>query len=293
MRRVARLLVPLVLLLPAACGTDNASAHEIVARAPKATVAASTAAVTMHLEMHGLRGAGDVSFDATGGIDFAHQRSAMTMDLSRMFAGLGLDDVDGTVEARTAGTDVYLRSALFQQLLGADAADRWVKFDMAKVSAQRGLDLSQLQQPGTNDPAQQLALLEGVSEGGVREVGHEKIGGVDTTRYRARVDLERAARRAGGITDEDAFRRFVDQMGTKTVVVNVWIDGDDHVRRIAVPMPLPKDAGDGTASMTMEYDHFGEPVDVAVPPAAQVVDLQGLLDRTGSGGSLPGGSGQG
>jgi hypothetical protein len=280
MRRLTLVLVPLALVVPGtACG-GTASAQEIVSRAPEATVGAHTAAVTIHVELHG-GGAGDLTFDGAGGTDFRTRRATITMDLGGLLKGVGAGGVDGRVTTLTDGTALYLRSALFDQALGAAAAGHWLKVDLAKVGATAGVDLSQLPQTGGSDPAQQLALLEGVSEGGVHEVGDRKVHGVDTTEYRARVDLAKAAKAAKGITDPKAFQRFVDQLGARTIDVSVWIDHDDHVRRVTVPVPVGQAAGGGTASMTVDFDHFGDPVDVAIPPADQVVDLQQLTGTPG------------
>ena len=65
----------------------------------------------------------------------------------------------------------------------------WIKVDLNAVGKQAGIDLSQFTQLGT-DPSRMVDWLRTVS-GDVTTVGTEKLDGVDTTHYRATVDLSK------------------------------------------------------------------------------------------------------
>ena len=182
------------------------------------------------------------------------------------------------MEMVSEGTTLYMRSPLFSQG-GMVSADKWLKLDLVELSKTQGLDLSQLQQAGSNDPRQGLAFLEGATEDGVENLGTDEIRGVETTHYRAEIDLESATKKSGAVTDPEAFRRFVDSLGMDTIVVDAWIDDDNRVRRISMPLPVPYMA-DGEAAMTMDYYDFGTDVDVRIPPADEIVDFSDVLGGT-------------
>ena len=276
MRRLAALISALCLVaLAASCGS-SASAQEIVTQAADATIAESTAKVALNMEITGAEfPSGKLVITADGVIDFAAKRVAMILDFGDSLADVGVGAGDSTVEMVTAGTTIYMRSPLFSQG-GGFGPDQWLKFDFAELSKTEGLDLGQLQQAGNNDPRQGLAFLDGAAEDGVEKLGSEEIRGVDTTHYRAEIDLEKAVKEAGGVTDPEAFRRFVDSLGTKTIVVDTWIDSENRVRRVSLPLPLPPEA-EGEAKMSMDYFAFGTDVDVTVPPEADVVDVGAML----------------
>jgi hypothetical protein len=274
-RRLAGVVTALLLVgLAPACGSD-ASAQEIVTRAADATIAESTAKVALSVVITGNNLPDQkLTLDAEGVIDFAGKRTAMTMDLGDSLAGAGIAAADSTMELITEGSVIYMRSPLFSQG-GAISADKWLKLDLTELSKTEGLDLGQLQQAGNNDPRQGLAFLEGATKDGVETVGSEPIRGVETTHYRAEIDLEDAIEQSGAVTDPEAFRKFVDALGTKTITVDTWIDDDNRVRRVSIPMPMPTST-DGEAKMTMDYFDFGTEARITVPAPEEVVDFSEL-----------------
>lgn len=278
MRRLtARAVCFTLVALAAGCGS-SASAFEVVTKAPDATISESTAKVAMTVDVAGGT-TRQFTMKADGAIDFVRKATAMTLDMSDTLGTIGVSPGDATIEMRGQGTAVYMRSPLFARTGGIEAG-KWLKLDFNELSKAQGLDLSQLTQAGSNDPRQGLAFLEGATEGGVDDLGNQDVRGVDTTHYRAEVDLEKALSRSGSIIDPGAFRQFIATLGTRTVEIDVWIDGDNRVRRIRLPLPLPKvgtATGSGQITMTMEYFDFGTPVDVAVPPDRDVVDFRQVL----------------
>lgn len=270
MRRIPGLLLPLALLPLAGCGASD-SAQEVVAGAAAATIEAGNALTSMHLEMS-LPGVGQVEMDMEGVIDFDNQSTELTVDLGEL--GMG-----GTIKVRSLGATVYMQSELFTEALPGVDGDTWLRIDLEEAARQSGIDLGQLKQLGTNDPRQGLAVLTGVVDGGVQKLGEEDVRGTKTTRYRVRIDLEKAAEESAAIIDREAFDRFVESTGSDTVRVEVWIDDDNQVRRLRMPFPRPKEAGNGEALLTLEYYDFGEGVEVSEPPAGEIVDFGELLEQ--------------
>lgn len=232
----------------------------------------------MRLTMSGIAGAGgEIDVTADGVVDFETGAAELSMDMGEAFAGTGMD---GTMVVRTIGKIVYLRSPLFANGIPGVGPDTWLRIDLEETLQSQGLGVDQLRQLGDNDPRQGLAVLGGVTDG-VQEVGEEEVRGTPTTRYRARVDLERAARESGAVTDEESFRRFLDTVDAETLRVDVWVDEENRVRRIRMPIPLAEDAGGGEIEVETDYYDFGATIDVAEPADDDVVDLAPLLERLG------------
>jgi hypothetical protein len=173
------------------------------------------------------------------------------------------------IDTVITGTVLYMRSPAFQQLTGGK---QWVKLDLGKIAAQRGIDLGSLLNTSPT-PTSALAYLGG-SAGKVKKVGTEKVQGVDTTHYRVTVDLERAAKHAKG-TARQSLRRLIQTSGVKKVPEEVWIDDKGYVRKVVY-----ETAGSGggqKASVTMVLHDFGAHVPIQPPPKSSVVDIMSRL----------------
>lgn len=279
-RALASALAAAALLVPLAAGCgEEASAAEVVAASADATVEATTARVSMVMDMSGMPGMdGDLSLEGEGETDFESGRAAMRMDMSALLEQAGAPGgLDGTIETLVDGNFMYMRGGMFTQ--GIDLPEgTWLKADLQEFADAQGIDLAQAQQAGTNDPRQQLAMLKGVSEDGVEELGEEEVRGARTTHYRAEVDLERALEESGAVIDREDFERYVDSLPFDSTTVDLWIDGDDRVRRMVMEMPVPE-GGNATIAMTMEFYDFGAELDLEPPRAEDTRDFNELMQR--------------
>ena len=137
-----------------------------------------------------------------------------------------------------------------------------------------GVDFAQLAQGNQSDPAQYLRWLWAVGED-VEELGTETVRGVETTHYRATVELDRVVE-AGEPEVRDATRVWIDllkrQLELGEVPIDVWVDEDGLVRRIEQEYEV----GGTQTQIRMELDDFGIEVDAEAPPADQVIDLGDL-----------------
>jgi hypothetical protein len=247
----------------------SGSGSKIVLASVETTAAAKSAHVSMSVSATGL---GSQAFTLTGdgAIDFANGDSRLTM----RFGGAAASLLPGGIEERSVGHVVYV------ELPGLTGAAHWVAVDAGKL----GSSSSAVPGLGESDPTQFLASLETVSDR-VDKVGTEIVRGVETTHYRATLDLRKAIDQAGVPQSlRDAEQQFLGSNGDQTpsIPVDVWIGADGYVRRISLDLDLgafgaPGIGGSGAGSpaviVSIDLYDFGTPVDVQAPPADQISRL--------------------
>jgi hypothetical protein len=144
----------------------------------------------------------------------------------------------GDMELVVLAGHTYMRG----EVLGFGASDeKWVKLADDESAADQV------------SPQRLLAMLRRASKTTER-VGEEEIQGEDTVRYRLVVDCEQAE--LFGCEDD-------------AVPVDVWIDGDGLVRRIAID--------DASADFAFEFYDFGADVVIGAPPSDDVVGIDEWL----------------
>jgi hypothetical protein len=268
------LALPLMLLAAApalsGCSTDSLTAQGI-AQAAETTSAKGGAKVSMRTTTT-IPGGGALEMSGDGVFDSKRRIGRMTM----RFGGLVPGGEAMTQEMIFDRFTIYMRSELFGA--GLKPGKQWLKFDLAKLGKGLGIDFAQLGQVG-QDPSQSMQMLKAIG-GDVKNVGEEKVRGVDTTHYSATVDFKKLPASAPA-SDRAAVKKTVDNLikltGQRTVPVDVWVDGDKVVRRVAqtIKNKVPG-AGTMQVKMIMEYYDFGTKVDVKKPPADQVQDISDL-----------------
>jgi hypothetical protein len=134
-------------------------------------------------------------------------------------------------------------------------------------------------------PVALVPLLKGASSG-VKEVGREQVRGVDTTRYKATIDLRKAAEQQGPQAKKQ-LERFLEQAQAQSLPADVWVDDQGRLRKMRYQLKLRPKAtdqqGSATVSTIMELFDFGTDANVRRPPASQVADLAELLQGNSSG----------
>jgi hypothetical protein len=138
----------------------------------------------------------------------------------------------GKFEAIAIGKDLYMRG---DWLAGFATDGKWLK-QTGELGDDSLANLS---------PERLLAMLRAASSETVR-IGEEDVRGVSTVRYRLTVDCEKAE---------------LDCQGTAPV--EVWIDEDGLVRRIAL--------NDDGAEGTIEFFDFGAEVSIEPPAADEIL----------------------
>ncbi len=269
--RLASLATIVALVAAAAFASGCGVTLDPVAQAATRSAKASTLRFTLSLSAQVPGAPAPVSFSATGAIDSAAERMTMTMDLTRVAA---LDPQESFPRHMTIVEDglvMYLGGDGFGRVL--PAGRHWARIDLSTAARKLGTDLPSLV-TGQSDPRTSLAQLR--DAGNVVQVGSGLVHGVPTTRYSVLLDLEKGL---GSVPDSarDAVEQMLDRSpASRYVPADVWIDADGYLRRLRLSIPDYLGTG-GSMKVTMELSDFGAPLNVVVPPAADVADAASLL----------------
>jgi hypothetical protein len=164
----------------------------------------------------------------------------------------------------------YLRTPLFAGKLPGGKS--WLKIDVGKAARTPGVDLDALGVSGpSQDPAQGLDYLRGA--GIATRLEPVEVNGVATTRYRVQVDLKRAAKRSSNARVKRSINRLIATLrGPTTIPVDVWIDGDDLVRRQKVAYDATVAGELSKFDITTDYTAYGAKLDARPPAAGDTFD---------------------
>ena len=257
-----RIVISLVLCLAAAggvaaCGTEDFN-PDVVAQAADKTASAGGAKVAFTIDAAGQAMKGSEFMDANarkGRVRFALPQ--------------GQGDLETVFLQRVMY--LHLPEKLSAQVPGGKP---WLKLDLDKLGKAQGIDLGALQSTSSNDPTQQLDQLRGAGE--VKRVGSEKVRGTQTTHYRAKVDLRKAADKAPA-AQRAAARRSVERLiklqGASTLPVEVWIDDQGRLRRERVAQKIQGQPLD----FTMDLYDFGTRETLKAPPASQTQNFSDVV----------------
>jgi hypothetical protein len=281
MRRVA-LFLAATLFLPA-CGGDSVATDPVAEAAATTTEAGSSRLeFTMTMEAEGR----SFTMRGDGALAYSPPRGRMTLDLGDLAKLSGEELGDGRMEFVFDGLVYYMK---FPAGIEGLTGKTWMKIDLEKVGAETGVDLGALQQANQN-PAQLMQFLRGVSDD-IEELGQEDVRGVETTRYRATIDLDEAAERGADVGEfseemRDQLKAEIERMraqtGLETLPVEVWIDEDNLLRRMRMDLSFSVEGEQVAMDMTMDFFDFGVDVRVAPPPADQTVDVTALAGGGGN-----------
>jgi hypothetical protein len=272
--RLCVVVLAVVAGLAAGCSTGQAPAGSVSAAV--ANTAASTSRVAVSTTVSGQGTATTIT--AVGEFDYAHPRGLLRL------SGLG----PGGEEVR------YLPPRVYVKLPGAPGVPlpkrkAWLRITVPS----RGGGVPFLPLGGvTANPMDLLSALTAVG-GKVTDLGPAMVRGVAVTHYRVSVDLAKAEAHQRPQARAE-FHSFVSSVGLATLRVDVWVDGQARVRRIALSLPMPQNSGLPAGfriSETADYYDFGIPVHVSAPPAGEVLGPGAFsqsysISSSGSGGSL-------
>lgn len=224
-----------------------------------------------------------IKLTGNGTIDFAGRTFQLALTVPAV----------GQVEERLVGNIIYIRVP--QTAAAQFGGKPWLKLDPNAFGAGQNpfgsLDSS--------NPAQILGTLEGA--GGVTKVGEEPVRGANTVRYRAQVDVAKAAD-AQKLTPQQRQQLQQALGGQTTIPEDVWIDDQGLVRRLTTeftakaPGAVAGTPSAGPSSLqtrlTLEFYDYGQATaPVSAPPADQVTDFGQILGQLGQlGGAFGGGT---
>jgi hypothetical protein len=264
----------------AACGGggDSVSADSVANAATK-TASVKSYRVSTITSMELPTTSRKVTFRGTGAYDPNGRRGRLELDLSELNQVLGPQGSPynfGHVQMIMNGTAMYMRIPFLKQI--QPSLKPWVKIDLESAGQTQGVDFGSFLQWGQGgDPTQTLQYLR--AAGKVEKVGSERVRGVQTTHYKAVVDLRKVADKAPA-KDREALRRSIDRLitltGEKKIPVEIWIDKDGLVRRESYREQLLVQSAKTELASSMELYDFGAPVAAPVPAKSLVTDLTGL-----------------
>lgn len=258
-------------VLAAGCGTKVAPAGGLAAAVTRTAGQSARVAVTTTMQMPGM----SASFTETGAFDFARSR--------------GMVSAQYPVRIR----EIFIPPKAYIKIPGGVSGPlprgkSWIAVD-AGIS---GGPVSSLLGPfggGGADPADLLASLTAISSG-VTQLGSTTIRGVPVSGFRVDIDPAKAAARVPR-WERPGFLEFAKTLGSGAIPVDVWVDGQDLVRRVKLSLHLPGGAGAPAGARLVQstdfYD-FGVPVRVSAPPAAQIATMPQFIKGEPPGSAGPG-----
>lgn len=195
--------------------------------------------------------------------------------LTRLDGGSGMLADLVELEVVYDGDTAYVRSAAMEMFTDGKP---WLKVQADELVDAASSFGGSLQ----SDPGAFLDLLTEVG-GPVEELGDEVVRGVPTRHIATEVVPAEALASLEG-ERADQLREKLDDLGSTLddvapIPVEAWIDADGYVRRLVVTIDLGEltdadaEGAGATVTQTIELYDFDEPVDIELPPADQVSEL--------------------
>lgn len=267
MRRflLAMLVLPVLAFVAAGCGSGGALALDPVASAATKTQQAGTYAFDFTASMHVL--GKPLAFSGSGQVDAANGALDMTMDLGSLLPASLTQGAAATAEVRLVDKVAYVNLPFLASRLPSGKS--WLKLDLGALAGTAGLG-----SVDQADPQQYLQQL--LASKNTQKVGTDTIGGEQMTHYRTTID---PSARLGDLPANvrAQARKALQQLGTKGIPADVWVDSNGLLRRESVSLAFGKALQGATMSMTMNLHDFGTAVTVSAPPADEVFDATSLL----------------
>jgi hypothetical protein len=286
-------------MVVAGCGRSVPSGPDLTSFAAAADASAGTDTGRFELKLEQSLPGTDKTFgfSASGGFDTPNERAQLTFDMSalaQLLTGLGggfggkvggdlsNDPDDWKLEAIRDGDIVYVHFPLLAQKL--PGGKPWIKADVKELIGDGGSALGQFGSFAGADPRDTFSYLKAVA-GAIETVGVETVRDAETTHYRATIDVAKlmelvTSEHGGSIAGFDG---MLEQAGFEEIPVDVWLDAEQRVRKLEMELDLgaPGSGETSHTALTIEVFGYGEPLDISLPPADQVVDAA-TLEKLGS-----------
>ena len=259
------------------CGAED-SAKKAASSAKDAIDPVAQAAVTTSAQKGGVAltmkggaeiGGQKIPIEGSGVVDRAGKSGRFSFTTTAAGQSMKIDQI---IDDRV----IYMSSPVFSQLPGGK---KWIKLDLDAELAKQGVDLDALGGGTTQDPAAALEYLKGA--GPSKKLGTETINGTETTHYHVDADLSKVAGKAKDEAGRKAIEKLIQTAGTKTMPIDVWVDGQHLVRREKISYSAQEQGQKATFAFTMDFTKYGVDVDAKAPPAGEVADFSEVLGAAG------------
>jgi hypothetical protein len=174
----------------------------------------------------------------SGATDAKRRRAALRLAAARTGPGRASravrDVLDSRGEIFVDGPVYMYRNKLIARQTGSRSYWAAVDTRSKRVRKALGRDAAVL---GLARPARPLDALS-VAEGTATVVGHERVGGIDTTHYKSSANWARLVPEKGAKDTQKVINKLRDVRGSAAFPVEAWIDGRGYVRRMAASFDI-------------------------------------------------------
>jgi len=172
---------------------------------------------------------------------------------------------------RTIGDQAYISWPILTMFTGGQGS--WIETDADDASSVT----DSFGGAGTGSPSDFIASLEDANAE-VTELGTEEIRRVETTNFRALVDLVELSASMSAEEQSSLEADFGD-IHTSEFPTEFWVAGDGLLCRYS--MEITEDAG-GSASFVFDMFDYGADISIEAPPADEIIPADQLdLDSLG------------
>jgi LppX_LprAFG lipoprotein len=198
--------------------------------------------------------------DGEGDLKVGPDDAAMTMTMATPEGDMGFVFLDGVMYLQIPGQEI-------------EPGKTWIKIEPGgdDPMAQALGGLSEEMRKNA-DPRQALEQFKNSGTITSQEENVE-LNGEQTTHYEITVDVDKAAQEQ----NDPAIKKALESVGLKEFPVELWVNDEGLPVRITIDMPMsdPSTGKAIEASVQVDYSKWGEPVEIAAPPADQVTEFPG------------------
>jgi len=267
MRRIAALLPALALTVSlVACGGNgggaqgsgdgSAAANNLVALA-KQVGDRTSESNSAHMVFTG--GAGAMKVSGEGDLKVGGDSPAISMNMDTGQGSMAIILLDGVL---------YLK---LPTGLSPGGGKPWIKIDSNDENNPLAQALGSMtdQLRSNADPREMLEQFK--DAGKINSSEKQELNGEQTTHYKITVDVKKLAANQQDADMRKAMQEAV-KSGLKEFPIDLWVNDDDLPVRMSVDMPTadPTSGKSVPVKVQVDYSKWGEPVDIAAPPADQV-----------------------
>jgi hypothetical protein len=263
-RAAAAGLSAAALIAVAACGSAAGGGPGSTSVTPRQALLAAAAhmqKVTSAVETLSVKTSGAQSGTTTGVIHFQLRPLLLGADLS-----LAVNGKSTPLKEVLTTSDIYLSAPA----LTGQTGKPWVKIPLSVLKGPAGATFGALFHSLESDNfTNQTELLTTAKN--VRFIGRETVGGTSAIEYAGSVKAD-SALKALPASYRRALSAKLHSLGTTAISFHVWIDSQNHVRKLAET----ESVNGVNVNTTVTVTAINQPVHVTIPPASQTSSPAGL-----------------
>lgn len=262
-RAVATSLSAAALIAVAACGSSTAGGGSLTPRDALLAAVSSTQKVTSAVETLDVKVSGAETLNTSGTVR-VQLKPALLVDANLSVSELGKAT---PIKEVLTGSAIYFSAP---SLTGQLSSKAWVKIPLSALKGTAAASFAQLfhslQSDNFTNQTELLALIKNAHVG-----GKATIDGTPTTEYVGSLKADQALK-ALPANFRKALSSDLSALGNAPIDFHVWIDGQNHVRKM-IEVVTVKGV---TLNTTVNITSLNQPVSITVPPASQTTEMPGL-----------------